>query len=191
MRRIHQEACRMARIVDTLLQLNDLDERGLTQRLDVDLVPRLRDIVADMGVIQPEREIHLRVPATLHAHVDPDQIAQAVMVLASNAMRHTPVEASICLRAQETEGRIRVEVSDAGPGIPAEHLPHLFERFYRADRGRERRRGGSGLGLAIMSSIVTAHGGTHGALSSPDQGSTFWFEVPRDAPRTPGPVEVD
>lgn len=181
MRRIHQEACRMARIVDNLLQLNDLDERGLTHRVEIDLAPRLRDIVADLRVVQPERVIELRTPPSLTAEVDPDQIAQAVMALASNALRHTPVDAPVLLRAEETEGSVRVEVSDGGPGIPSEHLPHLFERFYRADHGRERRRGGSGLGLAIMSSIVTAHGGTHGAASTLGAGSTFWFQVPRDA----------
>ena len=72
---------------------------------------------------------------------------------------------------------VRVEVVDRGPGIDPKHLPHLFDRFYRADAGRTRKAGGSGLGLSIVAAIIEAHNGTCGASSSPD-GSAFWFEVP-------------
>jgi two-component system phosphate regulon sensor histidine kinase PhoR len=77
---------------------------------------------------------------------------------------------------------VRIRVTDTGRGIEAEHLPRVFERFYRVDRGRSRALGGTGLGLSIVKHAVQLHGGTVGAESAAGQGSTFWIEVPREGP---------
>jgi len=178
MRRINAEAARMTRIVQGLLQLSDLDEHGLVARQVVDLVPLLRDAVSDLRVVQPDRPASLDAPPSLVVPGDRDRLFQVVAALTTNAMRHTPHDAPIAIRASGASGVARVEVADGGPGIPAEHLPHLYERFYRADTGRARSQGGNGLGLAVVAAIVSAHGGRYGVDSTPGAGSTFWFELP-------------
>jgi two-component system OmpR family sensor kinase len=178
MRRINDEATRMSRIVEDLLQLTDLDARGLVAPGSVDLVPLLRDVVADTRVVQPGRPVTFEGPASLVVRGDRDRLVQAAAALTSNALRHTASDVPVVVRALEVRGCARVEVTDAGPGVPAEHVPHLFERFYRVDRGRARTHGGTGLGLAIVASIVTAHGGWYGAMSAEGEGSTFWVELP-------------
>jgi signal transduction histidine kinase len=116
---------------------------------------------------------------------DPDAITQVVTNLLENAAKHTS-EGTISLKAgldPEEAGGACISVSDTGPGIPAEHLPHLFERFYRVDKARSRARGGAGLGLSIAHELVTAHGGSI-AVSSQLQGrgATFVVHLP-PAPR--------
>lgn len=182
MRRINAEATRMSRIVTDLLQLTDLDAHGVTALEPVDLVPLLADHVADLRVVQPERTVTLAAPERLVVLGDRDRLTQVVVALTSNALRHTPVSAALTIRAVAAGGVGRVEVRDTGPGVPPEHLPHLFDRFYRADRGRARASGGNGLGLAIVASIVSGHGGRYGVESAPGVGSTFWFEIPAAGP---------
>lgn len=109
---------------------------------------------------------------------DEARLTQALAALATNAWRHTPDNRAITLTGHRTTGHVRVEVTDAGDGIAPEHLPHLFDRFYRADPGRSRDRGGSGLGLPIVAAIINAHHGTYGVTSSIGHGSTFWIELP-------------
>jgi two-component system OmpR family sensor kinase len=178
MRRINAEATRMARIVQGLLQLTDLDAHGVAVHEPVDLVPMLADVVSDLRVVQPERPVSLEAPSGLVVTGDRDRLFQAVVALTSNAMRHTPESAPIVVRAYAVGPAARIEVADGGPGIDPQHLPHLFDRFYRADQGRARSQGGNGLGLAVVAAIVTAHAGRYGVSSTPGQGSTFWCEIP-------------
>lgn len=179
MRRINQEATRMTRIVDDLLDLTDMDEHGVATAAPFDLAVVLRDIAGDLQVVQPGRPITVRCPAQLPVAGDHDRVVQAVAALGTNALRHTPADCAVELvGVPSVGGGARVEVVDHGPGIPAEHLAHLFDRFYRADRGRARATGGNGLGLAIVAGIVTAHGGRYGADSRPGGPTTFWFELP-------------
>lgn len=124
--------------------------------------------------------------------VDRRRIGQVLGNLLSNALRHTPSDGHVTLRAA-TSGpdRMALLVSDTGEGIDAEHLPHLFERFYRADAARDRDHGGSGIGLAISRALVEAHGGTLRATSEgPGQGATFVVELPRRS-RQGWPVPAD
>jgi signal transduction histidine kinase len=110
--------------------------------------------------------------------VDPDRIQQTIAILITNALRHTPEEGSITVRAQPANDRVSIEVADTGSGIAPEDLPHIFERFYRADKSRSRAGGGSGLGLAIAKGIVEAHGGSILATSKLSEGTTMRVELP-------------
>jgi histidine kinase len=93
-------------------------------------------------------------------------------------VRLTPTGGRVSVTASSHNGSIDVVVADTGPGIPAEHLPHVFERFYRVDESRSRDDGGTGIGLAIARSVVEAHGGRIWADSEPGRGSAFTFELP-------------
>lgn len=179
MRRINQEAARMTHIVDDLLDLTAMDEQRLGELTAFDLRVVLDDLAGDLRVVQPTRPIEVDCPASLIVTADQHRIVQAVAALAGNALRHTPAAAPVRLTgARLPGGAVRVAVVDHGPGIAGEHLPHVFERFYRADRGRARASGGNGLGLAIVAGIVTAHGGRYGAESPPGGPTSFWFELP-------------
>lgn len=130
-----------------------------------------------------ERGVTLRqdVPGPLPAVLaDPDRMGQVLGNLLDNALRHTPAGGAVTVSAdQQPDGRIRFHVRDTGEGIAAEHLPHLFERFYRVDAARDRTRGGSGIGLAIVKALVEAHGGRVSAASDgPGHGATFTLTLP-------------
>jgi len=98
--------------------------------------------------------------------------------LVDNAVRFTPPGGSVTVTGTRREDRVAIEVRDSGVGIAPEHLPRLFERFYRADASRSREGGGTGIGLAIARSIVESHGGRITATSEPGQGSAFTFDLP-------------
>jgi len=99
--------------------------------------------------------------------------------LISNALRHTPAEGQIEVRARRSGSNVEVTVSDSGEGIRAEDLPHIFERFYRGEKSRNRATGGSGLGLAITQGILRAHGGEIRVESMTGKGTRFIFTLPR------------
>jgi signal transduction histidine kinase len=110
---------------------------------------------------------------------DEQRLSQVLSNLLSNALRHTPQGGQIIVVAQRVAGKdVRIAVQDNGEGIPADELPHVFERCYRADHARSRDTGGSGLGLAITHSLVEAHGGQIGVESVEGEGSTFTFSLP-------------
>ena len=110
--------------------------------------------------------------------VDPERVGQVLRNLLNNAVAHTPQGGEITVAAQTSGAEVSVSVHDTGTGIAPEHLPFVFDRFYRADKSRARQTGGSGLGLAIVKQLVIAHGGTITATSAPGQGSTFTFTLP-------------
>jgi signal transduction histidine kinase len=112
---------------------------------------------------------------------DQDRIGQVLAGLLANALRHTPPGGSVCAAAAALPGGtgVRIIVSDTGDGIAAEHLPHVFERFYRADAARDRAHGGSGIGLTIARALISAHGGTLTATSGgPGTGASFTITLP-------------
>jgi len=111
--------------------------------------------------------------------VDRDRMGQVLGNLLDNALRYTPPGGHVALTAGRRESELWITVADDGEGIPAEHLPHLFERFYRVDTARDRRHGGSGIGLAIVKALVEAHGGRVRATSDgPGQGTTLTVDLP-------------
>ncbi|MBM6405326.1 HAMP domain-containing histidine kinase [Phycicoccus sp. CSK15P-2] len=178
MRRIGDEAGRMRRLVDGLLDLTGLEGADGLDLGPVDLGPLLHDVASDLRVVAPDREVSLDAPDSFVVTADRDRVTQAVVGLTSNAVRHTPAGTPVSVRVLTRPGWVRVQVADSGPGVPAEHLPHLTERFYRVDRSRSSGSGGSGLGLAVVDAIARAHGGGLSVSSEPGRGSTFSLDLP-------------
>ncbi len=122
--------------------------------------------------------LELRVGAAAeHVIGDPDRLEQALQNLAANALRHTPDGGQITVTSSADSTAVRLTVRDSGPGIPPEHLPLIFERFYKADAARKAA-DGSGLGLSIVKAIVERHGGTIAARN--DGGAVFEIALPLD-----------
>lgn len=168
---------RLSRVVDDLLTLARLGA-GAPLHLQALEVPGL---MSDAGqrarLLAPERQVTVQCPALPDLTADPDRIRQVLNNLVDNALRHTPPEAGITLGAENRGNSLYLWVHDTGPGIAAEHLPRVFERFWRADSSRSHGKG-SGLGLAIVAAIVEAHGGTVSVDSSPGRGTTFTVCLP-------------
>ena len=180
MRIVDEETRRLEDIIGDLLDLARLEGGGTTFRREQVDVRALFDRVAT----RHEREMHTRhikLAREIHASAefvngDPDRLEQALQNLAANALRHTPDEGQISLTAARVPEGIRLTVRDTGPGIPPEHLPLIFDRFYKADASR-RAASGSGLGLSIVKTIVERHGGTITARN--DNGAVFEITLPK------------
>ncbi|HEY88690.1 MAG TPA: HAMP domain-containing protein [Thermoflexia bacterium] len=165
-----------------LLALADAGELHI-HPAPLELPAFLSQVVESYQLQATERQITLALdtPPTLPPiQADRDRLAQVLGNLLSNALRYLSPGGKIVVRATAQPGEVLVSVSDDGPGIPAEDLPHLFERFWRGDRARSRATGGSGLGLTIARSLIAAHGGRLWAASTEGEGSTFTFTLPLD-----------
>jgi two-component system, OmpR family, sensor histidine kinase BaeS len=180
--RIGREVQRLRRMVKDLQQMSSLE----SGHAPLDLAPLdMHDLAEEtLNVIRPEceqmnitllNEIASGMPLVL---ADSDRITQVLLNLLDNARRHTPKDGNISIRAYSRENMLYTQVHDTGIGIDPNDLPHIFERFYRADRSRATTTGGSGLGLSIVKAIITAHGGKIWAESSPGQGATITFTLP-------------
>jgi signal transduction histidine kinase len=173
---------RLGRLVDQLLDLSRLESGEVPLRIEtLPLQPLVDDLISEIDMALPGRGVRFRndVPADLpDLSADRERVHQVLFNLVDNAVRFTPAGGSVTVSARLRNGSVEVEVSDTGAGIPPEHLPRLFERFYRADPARARGDGGTGIGLAIARSVVEAHGGHIGAKSEPGRGSVFTFDLP-------------
>jgi signal transduction histidine kinase len=173
---------RLGRLVDQLLDLSRLESGDVPlHREEVALAPLVSQVLSEIEVAGAGRSVELEraVPEDLPAvYADRERIHQVLFNLLDNAVRFTPAGGRVTVSADRHDGSVDVHVADTGPGIPPEHLPRLFERFYRADPARSQKEGGTGIGLAIARSVVEAHGGRIWADSSPGQGSVFTFELP-------------
>jgi signal transduction histidine kinase len=172
---------RLGRLVDQLLDLSRLESGEVPMYLEVTaLEPIVARVLSEISVGRAVTDVTLRneVPPDLAATADAERIHQVLYNLVDNAVRFTPPGGSVLVTATRRDDRVTVEVRDSGVGIAPEHLPRLFERFYRADASRSREGGGTGIGLAIARSIVESHGGRITATSEPGTGSTFIFDLP-------------
>jgi signal transduction histidine kinase len=162
---IVEELRRIESMVGDLLLVGRLDEDHALQKAPVD-IEDLLEVVADRWSAVGDRtwSIDVDAPGTIPA--DGNTLAQALDNVIENAVSYTQPGDAITLRARGAGTTLTIEVIDSGVGIPAHALPHVFDRFYRADRARSRATGGSGLGLAIVRDVVEAHGGTV-AVASP------------------------
>jgi signal transduction histidine kinase len=175
---VEGELDRLGRLVNDLLTLSSLDERSPVPMAPVLLVPVLRDVVRRARILAPDHEIAARLDDAATIVGNRDQIERVFTNLLDNAVKYTPPPGRIELATRLTGSQVEVTVSDTGRGIPAEDLPYIFDRFYRADRARSRQHGGAGLGLAIVQAIVSAHGGQISAESEPGVGTTIRVRLP-------------
>ncbi|MBX6378243.1 MAG: PAS domain-containing sensor histidine kinase, partial [Clostridia bacterium] len=180
---IQQEANRLARLVEDLLDLvrvearqaglvqQETDLRAFVRRVVERTLPRAREAGLELLLEEPG------VP--VYATVDRDRIEQVLVNLVDNALKYTPTGGRVTVTLGDEGETVLVRVRDTGPGIPREALARVFERFYRVDRGRSRQVGGTGLGLAIARHIVEAHGGSIWVESEVGRGATFAFRLPK------------
>jgi two-component system OmpR family sensor kinase len=176
MRRITLETRRMGRLVDDMLRLARLGQHPGQYREPVDLTALIRDSSERVRVADPARSWRVDVARGLAVVGDEELLRRAVDNLLTNVLVHTPRDTTGTITASAADGTITLEVSDDGPGVPAERLPHVFERFYRA--GAQSSRPGSGLGLAIAAEIATAHGGTAQAALAATHGLIVTLTLP-------------
>jgi two-component system sensor histidine kinase BaeS len=177
---LHEEAVLQQRIVDDLQDLALAEAGALAyHRSTVDLAELLETCRVAHAALADSAGVGLTVLAeSVAVQADPDRLRQVVGNLITNAVRATPSGGGVTLRANRIGALAVVQVVDTGSGIAPESLPHVFDRFWRADSARGRRTGGSGLGLAITRQIVTDHGGTIEVTSQVGTGTTFTFSLP-------------
>jgi heavy metal sensor kinase len=173
-----EEIDRMGRIIDDLLSLAKSASGELHLNLtDFSLSDMLQDIYLMGSSLAQAKGIEvtldLQVEQEIIIHGDQLQLHRMFLNLMSNAVKYTPEGGSIALRLCVADGKAKIVFADSGIGIPAKHLPHIFERFYRVDESRNRSIGGTGLGLAIVKAIAESHGGRIEVASTPGVGSTF------------------
>jgi len=177
---------RMQRIVDDLLDLSRIESGGwVPNPMTLDLLAVASDTIAAACDAADAKGLTLSVdihPESAELFADATALRQVIGNLVDNAVRHTATGAVVIFSRPRPDGGVTVGVRDTGVGIPAEHLPRIFERFYRVDPGRSRAEGGTGLGLAIVKHLVEAHGGKVKAESVPGAGTTIMANFPASSP---------
>lgn len=201
---MHTETARLLRLVDDLNQVAAFESGALLlDRRPVNIAALVENVSARAAPLANAKSVilsHTAAPNLLPVSLDPELIEQALLNLLENAIRHTPAGGVVSIQCTvngeqfptahrslstdhcslNTDHCLLLTVTDNGEGIPPEHLPHIFERFYRGDHARSREKGGAGLGLAIVRAIIRAHGGEVSAESGgvPGGGSTFRLQLP-------------
>lgn len=176
-----RNAARLQKLVEDLLDLSRIESQEFHLTLSAVPIAELQKQV--FSLLAPrarERNLVLRIDPTsppCQVLAERRALEQVLYNLLDNAIKYCSAGVEICLGWQPRDGHVRVTLRDGGPGIAEQHLPRLFERFYRVDAGRSRDLGGTGLGLAIVKHLVEAMGGEVGVSSAKGQGTTFWFTL--------------
>lgn len=182
LRVINSESERMTRLVKDLLQLSKLDYDKMEWNMKrLNILNMIKDCVVKMEIAAKQKNQSLSfetVGELCDITGDKDRIEQVIINLISNAIKYTPNNGNIKLKAERTKESIEIRISDTGIGIPKEDLPRLFERFYRVDKARSRAMGGTGLGLSIARNIIEAHRGSIRIESEYGRGSEVIIELP-------------
>lgn len=196
---MEQEVGHLQRLIDHLLTLSKVETAQERPASSIDLAPLLYDLADEMGPLARSAGLELQIDVPAHLPpvlADPDPMRMVIRNLLDNAIKYSQSGGKITLKAttehelgeltngsmpaapSET-GAVIIQVSDTGPGIPEEHLPHIFDRFYRVNKRRARNEGGAGLGLALVRSIVETHGGDVCVESKAGVGTTFTVQLPQ------------
>lgn len=180
---IGRNAERLGAIIDDMLALTSLERTNTQEKLVTQPTPVGSMINAVRSHLEPDAKAHgsrvvVKVEQPLYAEVNSRLAEQAVANLISNAIKYCPAGTTVTVTARpgvlrSGQAGVEIEVADDGPGISPDHLPRLFERFYRVDKARSREQGGTGLGLSIVKHIALVHGGNVSVASSPGEGSAF------------------
>ncbi|MFI8090796.1 ATP-binding protein [Streptomyces sp. NPDC086080] len=181
---IENEVGRMRLLVEDLALLARLDAGRPIEQEPLDLTALTAGVVEDAQIIYPERHITLAPAPSAHIVGDAGRLRQVVRNLVGNAVQHTPAGTSVLVEIALVHKDVRLRVIDDGPGISAQDLPRVFERFWRAEASRSRAYGGSGLGLAIVEAIVHAHHGQVNVESEVGVGTTVGIRLPQEEGRS-------
>ena len=180
---IQRHSRRLEALIADLLSISALESQQARLNFEPVFMRGAAQSVVDELARQAQEKsvtISLEIPGVLPAvRADAQRLHQVLFNLLDNAIKYTHAGGHVTILAGEKDGMIETAVTDDGPGIPPEHLPHVFERFYRVDKARSRELGGTGLGLSIVKHIVLSHGGRVWAESQIEQGSAFHFTLPR------------
>lgn len=181
---IARQADRLDSLVDDILTLSRIEKESELREVSLESLP-LRPVIesavsANLPKVQEKNiKIEISCPENLQAKINEPFLEQAVSNLIDNALKYSEAGKNIRVECGETENEIFIKVIDEGCGIEAEHIPRLFERFYRVDKSRSRQKGGTGLGLAIVKHVAILHGGRVAVESSPGKGSIFFIYLPK------------
>jgi signal transduction histidine kinase len=182
---LRDEIGRLERLTGDLLTLarSDAGELGLEVG-EVELGAFVSDVARRIAPLARARrvEVQVRTDDAALVEADPDRLQQVLLILLDNALKYSRPGGQVRVVVRHQGDSALIEVGDDGEGIPPEHVPRIFERFYRVDRARSRREGGAGLGLAIARTLVDAHGGHIGLVSTLGAGTTVTIRLPRAAP---------
>lgn len=185
LRILEKNVNRMIDLVNDLLALSHLERlEGTGVRFDeTRLSDLIQSAVTTCGPLAEAKQIqvHMACPEDLSVRVDPVLIEQAIVNLVENAVKYSPENARVDIVVRNPGTDIEIDVIDSGTGIAAEHLPKIFNRFYRVDKGRSRQEGGTGLGLAIVKHIIQYHNGQITVSSVKNKGTTFHIRLPAQA----------
>jgi two-component system phosphate regulon sensor histidine kinase PhoR len=180
---VAKQSDRLNAIIEDLLSLSRLEEEGRAGRVeleDIEIKGLLESAIQDCQVKTREKTITVRLESdeNLYAQVNPHLFEQVIVNLLDNALKYSQASSEVRVEARQESDTIRISIQDWGCGIAEEHLPRLFERFYRVDKARSRDMGGTGLGLAIVKHITQVHGGRVTVESTLGKGSTFSLYLP-------------
>ncbi|HRF96839.1 MAG TPA: ATP-binding protein, partial [Aggregatilineales bacterium] len=181
---LYDQTRHLTRLVNDLHELSLADAHELPfEKNDVDIVALIQHIVGIFTPIAESEMIRVMMVADdkpLCVFGDRGRLEQVIQNLLVNALRHTPENGEITLQVRGIGNMVQMSISDTGVGISSEHVEHVFERFYRADKSRQRESGGAGLGLAIGRAIIEAHGGkmTVTSQTTAPSGTTFTITLP-------------
>jgi two-component system phosphate regulon sensor histidine kinase PhoR len=178
---IYDQSVRLENLVADLLKISYAESgKDRLEKGDVELFSLAQEAIKATAAAAAAKRVTVRnlVPPGLAASADRDKITQVLINLLDNAAKYNREGGEIRISAAQEPGCVKALVEDSGPGIPAAHLPHIFERFYRVDKARSRELGGTGLGLSIVKHLVELHGGSVGVDSAEGRGSAFWFTLP-------------
>ncbi len=179
-----EEVVRLSKVVEGLLELSRAESGQVSiERELVNFSQLVLDVCEDFSVLAEEHNLQLRVEVQPFIQIlgDRTRLRQVLINVLDNAVKYTPAGGQISVHLYLDTLQVHLTISDSGIGIPAEDLPHIFDRFYRVDKARSRKIGGSGLGLAIVRWIVEAHGGTIEVVSTEGSGTTVHIRLPVDA----------
>jgi two-component system, OmpR family, phosphate regulon sensor histidine kinase PhoR len=180
---IQRHSRRLEALIADLLSISALESQQARLNFEpVSMRAAAQSVLDELARQAQERSItiSLSIPEQLPAvRADAQRLHQVLFNLLDNAIKYTQAGGHVTILAVEKDGAIETAVADDGVGIATEHLPHVFERFYRVDKARSRELGGTGLGLAIVKHIVQSHGGRVWAESQIERGSTFYFTMSR------------
>jgi heavy metal sensor kinase len=181
---ILEECGRLTRLTDQLLALAREDARALHQSKEpVELGALLRDVTETMRPLADVKglAVHVESPTAISVSGDPARLREVFVNILDNGIKYTPEGGEVAAQLGRQGPDAVVTIRDTGVGIPAEHLPHVFDRFYRVDKARSRAEGGTGLGLSIAQTIVAAHGGRIELASTPGKGTTCTVWLPLES----------